>query len=206
MAFISVASNLVPGDTNWYFDVFVKDSLTGATTRVSTSSAGDEANYLSLAPSISATGRYVAFFSAADNLVPGDSIGSGVFVKDTLTGATSRVSTNSSGEEAGGSEPSISGDGRYVAFESGWINLVPADTNGTRDVFIKDIQTGKTTRVSTSSAGAQFNGSSYFHPSLLTAGMCPSYLVTPVTMIPMVSKTSSSRGRPVSYPGKFLKG
>jgi hypothetical protein len=76
VAFISDASNLVPGDTNDWSDVFVHDRQTGETTRVSVSSAGVEGNYDCYSPSISADGRFVAFITSASNLVPGDTSGS----------------------------------------------------------------------------------------------------------------------------------
>jgi Tol biopolymer transport system component len=83
-------------------------------------------------------------------------------VKDLQTGATMRVSTDSSGNQGNfwSCAPAISGDGRYVAFNSWATNLVPGDTNGTDDVFVKDLQTGITIRVSTDIAGAQANDSS----------------------------------------------
>src|SRR6185295_5197024 len=75
VAFTSLASNLVPGDTNGVGDIFVRDVVGGTTTRVSVGSTGAEGNALSSQPSISASGRYVAFTSAASNLVPGDTNG-----------------------------------------------------------------------------------------------------------------------------------
>ncbi|HZD03663.1 MAG TPA: hypothetical protein VE173_02060, partial [Longimicrobiales bacterium] len=156
VAFESDASNLVGSDTNTLRDIFVKDTTTGATTRVSTSSAGAQATGgHSFDPAISADGRYVAFESDATNLVAGDTNAlSDVFVKDTQTGTTTRVSTDSAGGESdGGSfDMTISADGRYVAFESDATNLVPGDGNAARDDFVKDRQTGATTRVSTDSA------------------------------------------------------
>src|SRR5258706_556263 len=92
VAFQSVASNLVPGDTNGKRDIFVHDRQTGTTVRVNVDSSGLQANQDSDAPSISADGRYVAFESLADNLVAGDSdVASDVFVHDVLTGITERV-------------------------------------------------------------------------------------------------------------------
>src|SRR5262249_38706966 len=114
-------------------------------------------------PSISSDGRYVAFDSAASNLVSGDTNGAtDVFVHDRLTGATTRVSTDSNAAQGDGasSKPSISADGRYVVFLSAADNLVSGDTNGATDVFMHDLVTGVTTRVSTDSSGAQGNGSS----------------------------------------------
>jgi Tol biopolymer transport system component len=160
VAFESDASNLVPGDTNDLSDVFVHDQQTGQTTLVSVASDGTQGNHRSLSPSLSADGRYVAFDSAANNLVLGDTNSSvDVFVHDRQTGQTSRVSVASDGTQANGSSsrPSISADGRYVTFESGASNLVPGDTNNKQDVFVHDRQTGETSRVSVASDGTQGN-------------------------------------------------
>jgi len=158
VAFESAASNLVPGDSNGLWDVFVRDRVAGATTRVSVASGGAQANDGSGGPTISADGRYVAFLSGASNLVAGDTNGVGdVFVRDRVAGATTRVSVASSGTQAssGSDEPVISADGRYVAFVSMADNLVPGDTNRRRDVFVRDRVTGATTRVSVTSGGSQ---------------------------------------------------
>jgi len=139
-----------------------------ATTRVSVSSTGAEGNDGSFSPSVSADGRYVAFESLASNLVVSDGNGArDIFVHDRDTGATERVSVDSSGTEGdGGSyDPSISADGRYVAFASDADNLVANDTNGARDVFVHDRVTGATTRVSVDSAGIQGNSFS-FQPAI----------------------------------------
>jgi Tol biopolymer transport system component len=141
VAFESLASNLVPSDTNGTPDVFIHDRVTGQMTRVSVSSSGEEGNGNSSEASVSANGRYVAFHSSASNLVPGDTNGTwDVFVHDRVTGQTSRVSVSSSGEQGNGNsyEANISPDGRYVAFGSAASNLVPGDTNGTPDVFVHD--------------------------------------------------------------------
>jgi Tol biopolymer transport system component len=170
VAFASLASNLVPGDTNGRMDIFVHDRLTGQTTRVSVASDGTEGNGDSGFPSISADGRYVAFASLASNLVPGDTNGTwDVFVHDRLTGQTTRVSVASGGAQGNGDSrfPSISADGRYVAFQSYASNLVPGDTNGVLDVFVHDRLTGQTTRVSVASDGTQ--GDSYSFGSSISA-------------------------------------
>jgi Tol biopolymer transport system component len=165
VAFQSTASNLVSGDTNGKYDIFVHDRQTGATTRVSVSSNGSEGNSNSYSPSISSDGSYVAFDSNASNLVPGDTNENyDIFVHERQTGATSRVSVGSDGSEGNGrsSNPSISADGRYVAFNSDAGNLVPVDTNGDYDVFVHDRQTGATSRVSVSSDGSEGNSYSLF--------------------------------------------
>ncbi len=141
MAFESGATNLVSGDTNGKTDVFVHDRQTGQTTRVSVRSDGTQGNGNSEEPFISTDGRYVAFDSEATNLVSGDTNGTwDVFVHDRQTGQTTRVSVRSNGTQGNGASglPSISTDGRYVAFESGATNLVSGDTNGKTDIFVHD--------------------------------------------------------------------
>ena len=163
LAFKSYASNLVSGDTNGWEDIFVHDRQTGETTRVSVSSSGEQGNFYSFYPSISTDGRYVAFASAASNLVSGDTNGrEDIFVHDRQTGETTSVSVSSSGEQGNWESfyPSISADGRYVAFDSYSDNLVSGDTNGDEDIFVHDRQTGETTRASVSSMGEQANNAS----------------------------------------------
>jgi Tol biopolymer transport system component len=180
VAFASFASNLVPGDTNHRFDVFVRDLKRGKTTRVGVSSAGAEANDGSIwLPAISDNGRFVAFFSRSTNLVPNDHNGiADFFVRDLKRGETTRVSVSSAGAEQNrgpgaeelGIVPAISANGRFVAFFSASTNLVEGDHNGTDDIFVRDRKLGETTRVSVSSTGEEANGSSLFYPSISATG------------------------------------
>jgi cold shock CspA family protein len=172
VAFDSLASNLVTGDTNADWDVFVHDRATGITERVSVDSAGAEVNAGSVYPSISADGKIVAFKSFASNLVAGDTNGYvDVFVHDRATGLTERISVDSSGVEGNGDSypPSISADGQTVAFFSWASNLVAGDTNGASDVFVHDRATGITERVSVRSNGNQGNSYSLY-PSISADG------------------------------------
>lgn len=161
VAFTGFATNLVAGDTNGVGDVFLHDRQTGITTRVSVDSSGIQGNGYSFNSPISADGCFVAFTSDATNLVAGDSNAEpDVFVHDRQTGTTTRVSIDSAGRQGSGwccDEASVSADGRFVAFTSDAPNLVPGDTNATRDVFVHDRQTGATTRVSIDSNGAEGN-------------------------------------------------
>lgn len=157
-AYASKATNLVASDTNGYQDVFVHDSQTKVTTRVSVASDGLQGDRDSGAPKISADGRYVVFESAARNLVAGDLNNKvDIFVHDRDTATTSRVSVDGAGVESNGISlsPSISDDGRYIAFSSEGTNLVVADTNNSSDIFVRDTRDGSTTRLSLSSAAAQ---------------------------------------------------
>ena len=157
-------SAFVSDDTNDKTDVYIHDLGTGTTERVSEGNGGVQANGSSFSPSLSADGRFVAYWSNATNLVADDTNRTAdVFVADRHTGQTERVSVGTAGTEADGlsSDPSISPDGRYVAFWSEATNLVPDDTSGKRDVFVADRVAHTTTRVSVASDGTQSNGDSY---------------------------------------------
>jgi Tol biopolymer transport system component len=163
VAFVSEASNLVPGDTNDTTDVFVHDLKTGVTQRASVTSSGQQSGGIDVGggaytPSLSGDGRYVAFASSARNQVPDDTNGTDIFVRDLRKGVTTRVSVQTGGAQADNqyvSSPTISADGRYVAFVSDASNLVPGDTNGTNDVFVRDLRKGVTRLVSVATGGAQ---------------------------------------------------
>jgi Tol biopolymer transport system component len=149
----------------------------GPTVRVSVSSSGQPANkpedWGFYGPALSGDGRYVAFVSPADNLAPGDSNkGSDVFLRDTQTGRTTLVSVGIDGKPGSGVcgdrlswSPSISGNGRFVAFTSCSANLIVGDTYAGADVFVRDMVKGRTTLVSVSTQGVQspFGGASGFH-------------------------------------------
>ncbi|MBM4051028.1 MAG: hypothetical protein FJ279_38515, partial [Planctomycetes bacterium] len=176
VAFTSSAPNLVSNDTNNRTDVFVYDRQNGTVERVSVASDGTEGNghstdvFSTVGPGVSADGRYVAFMSFASNLVAGDTNSAAdVFVHDRQTHTTERVSVASDGAQANGNSlaltyadqhPSISPDGRYVAFSSEAANLVAGDS-GFVDVFVHDRQTHTTERVSVNGLGVQGNSDSY---------------------------------------------
>ncbi len=165
VAFWSHATTLVADDTNGARDIFVRDTLTNTTTRVSVDSSGTQGNGTSFYPSISEDGRYVVFASNATNLVDGDTNGQmDVFVRDTQEMTTARVSVSSGNTQGNNTStfPAISGDGRFVAFESSATNLVSNDTNVWIDIFVRDLLTSITTRVSVSSEGTQSDGDSNY--------------------------------------------
>lgn len=180
VAFDSRRHDLVSDDNNTSVDVFVVDRDTGLIERVSVASDGTEGNWASYDPSISADGRYVAFFSFASNLVPTDTnqsgktanVGGDVFVHDRQTGETERVSVSSAGEEGnlGGEDfPTISPDGRYVSFMSISGNLVEGGTDQELRLYLHDRQTGQTEPASIGPAGESI--SPYFaSPSALSEG------------------------------------
>lgn len=153
VAYMSLASNLVAGDSNGVFDVFVLDRTSGALTRASTNEYGGQANGQSWSPAISADGRFVAFASNAGNLVAGDTNGAGdVFRKDLTTGAIIRVSVGTNGEQGVGSGSprdeanivSISANGRFVAFQSCLSGL----DAGSCGAFVRDVGRGQLLRAS----------------------------------------------------------
>ncbi len=155
VAFESDATNLADGAGG----LFLKDRQTGAVTRISV----DGEN-----PSVSNDGRFVAYESFAATLVSDDTNNVyDVFVYDSQSGVTTRVSVDSTGAQANGesTNPSISGDGRFVVFQSDATNLVNGDENGVSDIFVHDNQTGTTERISRTSDGAGANASS-FDPSI----------------------------------------
>jgi hypothetical protein len=164
VAFLSLASNLVRGDTNHRADVFVHDRKRGETTRVGVSSTGAEANDGSIwLPAISDNGRVVAFFSRSTNLVPNDHNGiADFFVRDRKRGVTTRVRESDVNRGLYSGIPSISDNGRFVAFESPAPDLVKGDRNHAVDVFLRDRKRGKTTLLSVSSEGEQGNDESSF--------------------------------------------
>jgi uncharacterized repeat protein (TIGR01451 family) len=180
IVFSSLVNNLVLGDTNKAMDIFVRDRVTGTTSRVSVSSKGVQGNDYSFKPAVSADGRYVAFRSWADTLVDdGDTNGNtDVFVRDRMTGKTTRVNVSSTGVQGNGNDEddyfndfrshiAISADGRYVVFSTNASNLVTGDTNGVDDVFVRDCVNHTTTRVSVGLAGLQ--GNSYSRDPTISA-------------------------------------
>ncbi len=163
VAFGSYATNLVANDTNGQFDDFVRDRQTGTTQRVSVASDGTQGDNTSESAVITPDGTKVVFWSYASNLVAGDTIGGGdVFVHSLTDGSTVRESLANDGSEANGtsSRPSISDDGRYIAFESTASNLVTGDSGGQSDIFVRDTQSQTTSRVTIGTDGSDGNGTS----------------------------------------------
>ena len=225
VGFWSRANNLIPGDTN-LTDVFVHDRVTGVTERVSVASDGTPGNQESTFLDLSADGRYVAFQSRAWNLVPGDTNsygnqlqGSDIFVHDRTTHTTKRVSVAADGTEGNSesSNPSISADGRYVAFQSQASTLIPNDINGTGgvvpaqytyqaslyDVFVHDRQTGGIERVSVASDGSEGIGTSTY-PDISADGRYVAFESEAFNLVPADTNgtawTSSFSAPPVSVP------
>src|SRR6185369_10080087 len=157
VVFESVATDLTPGVTNIVFNVFMRDLLAGTNQLVSVNrfgTGGGAGN--SYGPAISANGRYVMFFSAADDLVANDTNKvEDLFVRDLQTGTTQLVSVNTNGFSGNrtSSAASISADGTRVAFQSAASDLVGGDNNVTDDIFVRDVATGTTMQINANIPG-----------------------------------------------------
>ena len=164
----SSANNLVPCDTGFDQDIFLRDILAGTTEMISSNAAGVQGNGESFYPAVSYNGRFVAFESSSSNLVPGGTSGRTlIFLKDRQSDAVTLVSRG-----LGGQEPNddcwnavISGNGRYVSYLTFANNIVDSDMNNTADVFVWDRLLGTTIRASVSTGGVEGNDESNF-PSI----------------------------------------
>jgi len=195
VAFVSEAANLVLGDTNSKFDVFLRDRQAGTTERVSVATGGGEADGGSHQAAISPDGRFLVFNSGAANLVAGDNNGRwDTFLRDRQTGTTERISVATGGGEADGESvgvPAVSANGRYVVFTSHATNLVVGDTNGQPDVFLRDRQAGTTVRISLRSNGMQANGGA-FHPAISADGRLVAFASNARNTVPGIASGSSN--------------
>lgn len=203
VGFSSRATNLVPGDTNGAWDVFVHDRDTKITERISVASDGSQTTGTSDGPSFSADGRYVAYESFGETIVPGDSNGNrDIFRFDRVTRTVERVSITADGVQPNGicGPPSISADGRYVAFDSTATNLVTGDTNSTGDAFVKDMQTGVIERISLSDAGGQGNGSSG-GPTISADGRHVAFSSAATNLVP---QDTNGTGNPLGMGDVFV--
>jgi Tol biopolymer transport system component len=178
VAFMSSGRNLIAGRQIYETHVYVRDRIAGTMEVVSERPDGQSANGTAAQPSLSADGRYVAFSSDSEGLVPGDdNLGRDVFVRDRLAGTTTAASVSSAGAlpqyiswQPDSREPSISADGRYVAFSSNARDLVPGDDFNDFDVFLRD-RTGGTTRMaSVTATGEQAYGGDSAGPSISADG------------------------------------
>ncbi len=173
VAFHSFGNNLAPGDTNGKANIFIHDRQTGETTLISKNSSGIPGNGDSSEPAVSGNGRFVAFWSFADNLVPDDTNGkSDIFIHDRETGETKIISKSIAGQlgDNDSNQPSISDDGLYVAFASKAGNLILGDVNKRADAFVHDSKTGVMKIVSKNSIGKPGNGGGCIVPAISADG------------------------------------
>jgi Tol biopolymer transport system component len=206
IAYSSDATDLLadPGiDVNGARDVFVRDRAGGVNILVSVGLDGLSGSGVSPAasgsgePAISANGRYVAFSSDATNLVPGDTNNQrDVFVRDLVSETTTLVSVGNGGQPSNGTSnvPSISADGRYVAFASLGKTLVNGDTNNVADIFVRDTQLGTTKRVNLTAGGAQSLGGASNRPSISADGSRVVYESSATNVVP-----GDTKGRSLVY-------
>ena len=172
VAYQSFASNILLIDNNMEPDIFVYDRQSGQTERASLTSGGQPAAGASYEPALSADGRFVAFTSTAINLDPADADPAyDVFLHDRQSGTTELISFNVAETSGAGfaGAPALSADGRIVAFSSSSPDVVPNDDNGVEDIFVRDRQTGQTTRLSLAAGGDEADGDSY-EPALSADG------------------------------------
>jgi hypothetical protein len=179
LVFMSEASNLVSGDANKASDIFLRNLNEEKTILVSLSSTGEPGNQFSAGPMISRDGQHVVFLSKATNLVPGDTNDKlDVFVRHLATGTTERVSVadGNSGIEANGNSAyaAITGNGRCVVFQSQATNLVTGDANGQDDIYVRDLLTQHTTRLSLGRGKREANDDSFF-PAISADGTTVAY-------------------------------
>jgi len=243
VAFQSDATNLVAGPSSGFADIYVRDTCVGATTsctpatmRASVAQDGSLPNGNNRSAAISSSGRYVVFDSSATNLVPNVSNGHAhVYLRDTCIEAgascsptTSEISVAMDGSQGNDDSDlaAISSDGRFVAFGSVATNLVPGDTNGWMDLFLRDTCFGasigctpSTSRISVAADATQSNAPSAY-PSLSADGRYVSYRTEATNLVsngsPVVLHdtcfgvtagcTPSNRGIYVGYAGDKVKG
>lgn len=185
VVFASAAPNLVPNDTNANTDIFVRDLALSTTTRVSVRSDGTEGIGFFQWPAISADGRFTAFETLSGDLVGGDSNQCfDIYVHDALLGSTVRASLSSTATQGHlhSYRPAISADGRFLAWQSAANDFVHNDTNGSSDVFWRDLATGITRRVSVATSGAEGDSSS-FSPSMSADGTRIAFLSDASTLV-----------------------
>lgn len=165
VAFVSGSDQLVDGDGNRAADVFVRDLDAKTTERVSLGVGGNELDDHSGSPSISSDGRVIAFDTLAANGAPGQSTFQEAFVHDRKSGETTLISVDNGGATIGGFNPTVSGDGRYVAFEGFPEQAGPLGGNPP-DIYLRDLAAATTTNVSGAAPGGSDNGALVYNPDL----------------------------------------
>jgi Tol biopolymer transport system component len=182
---------LVPIDTNGFRDIYLRDRQTGKTSLVSVAIDGGPSVGSSVNPSMTPDGRYIAFETFADDVAPGDeNANEDIVVRDMVTGSTELASLTSDESQTVGANqwsttPSISEDGRYVAFLSVATDLAPGDFADTTDVFVRDRQAGTTDIVSLTSTGEFSQGGENFGPASISAdGRFVAYYSRATNLVP----------------------
>ena len=180
VAFDCTDADLVPNDSNQAYDVFLYDLSNGTVELESTNQPGPttetaRGGISRAAFAVSADGWYVVFVSAANNLTPeATNTGQALYRRDRVDGTTVLVSADVNGLPAGGgwfADPSVSADGRYVAFTSSATNLVPGGTDGQQNVFVRDMQLGTNYLVSVNTNGTGGGNLGSYSPVISTNGL-----------------------------------
>lgn len=185
VAFVSLASNLVAGDSNARADIFLRAVTADSNRLISVAKGGVPANAESLQPAVSSTGRWVAFVSRASNLIADDRNSAfDIFLRDRDRGVTTRVSTGPTGAEANGSslDALVSANGGKIAFSSEASNLVAGDGNALQDAFIHD-RVSRATRLLSVGRGGPANGRS-FPLSISKTGRYVAFTSTASNLVP----------------------
>ncbi len=186
VVFASDAGNLVPGDGNNAPDIFLRDVTAGTTSRVSLTDGGGEANGDNWDPDISRSGQHIVFVSLANNMVPNDNNGyADVFLRNTDTARTRLISIATNNTQANDwcEEPAVSGDGRYVTFQSYATNLIPGTSADVRKVFIRDRNNDTLLLASLNGSGVPGDGSSK-EPALAADGRHIVYSSKAANLVP----------------------
>ncbi|MCU1500450.1 MAG: domain protein beta Propeller [Acidimicrobiales bacterium] len=189
VVFQSGGTKLVAGDTNGRWDVFIRDRQLGTTERVSVKSGGKESTTIDLVSrtaGVTPDGRFVVFEAKGTDLDPLANLANtaNIFVRDRIAGTTKLVSAtlgNVRGN-ADSRDPSISDDGKVIAFSSLASNLVAGDTNGQYDVFVRNISLLSLKRVSVTTNGVQGNNASII-PDLSANGTRVLFLSTATNLV-----------------------
>ena len=199
VAFECLDGNLVPNDNNHAYDVFERNLATSSMELISAGLPGLSSltpNGLSVisSSSVSTNGRYVAYWSEADNLAAGDTNGlRDVFVHDLASGANFLVSVNSNGVPGNGlsTDPAISGNGQFVVFASSSSDMTANDANKSTDVFLYDLQTGTITLVSANTNDNGTGNAASYSPSISVDGRYVLYFSKAGDLVPGSVQNSS---------------
>ena len=197
VVFTSAANDLVPGGNNFSgLNVFLRDRASNTTVLISRSvSGGGGGNGDSVLGQASTNGQFVVFQSDASDLVPNDANGfTDIFVRDLVAGMTVLVSVSTNGGLANGAstDPVMTPDGRYVAFISSASNLVPGDTNGIPDVFVRDLVAGTNCLVSMNAIAPSNSANPIMATPVLTPdGRFVAFFSRATNLVPTVPGTSA---------------
>lgn len=187
ITFTSGTNNLVSGDHNNRYDIFLHDRQEKKTTRISVPIAGQEANGDSYMSAISADGQHVAFNSGATNLIPFSTDGiDNVFVTDRQTNKMARasISADGGGTNGGSGAPAISGDGGLVVFGSWATDLTPLATGGHYNIFLRNMITGAVKMLSIPSDGNGALNNDSIQPRISADGKTAAFFSRATNIVP----------------------